>query len=80
MTVSNPARPQVADSGTAPRYRSRVITFVDQPAIAAEDEVGQAGGAAVLFKCLLYQVKELSGESRRLNNLYPCCSAGSLGG
>ena len=70
--------PQVTDSGTAPRYRSQVITLADQLAIAAEDEAGQAGGAAVLFKCLLYPVKELSGESRRLNNLDPCCSAGSL--
>ena len=42
-----------ADSGTDPRYRSQVITLADQLAIAAEDEVGQEGGAAVLFKCLL---------------------------
>ena len=76
-TISNPAHPQVADSGTAPRYRSQVIILADQLAIAVEDEVGQAGGAAVLFKCLLNLVKELSGESRYLNNLYPCCSAGS---
>ena len=69
----------MADSGTAPRYRSQVITLADQPAIAVEDEVGQAGGAAVLFKCLLNPVKELSGELRRLNNLYPCSSAGSRG-
>ena len=52
----------MADSGTAPRYRSQMITLADQPAIAVEDEVGQAGGAAVLFKCLLNTVKELSGE------------------
>ena len=63
-----------------PRYRSQVITLVDQLVIAAEDEVGQAVGVAVLFKFLLYPVKELSGESRRLNNLHPCCSAGSLRG
>ena len=79
-TISIPVRPQVADSGTAPRCRSQVITLVDQLVIAEEDEVEQAGGAAVLFKCLLNPVKELSGESRRLNNLYPCCSAGSLRG
>ena len=47
-----------------------MITLADQLAIAVEDEVGQAGGAAVLFKCLLYPVKKLSGEWRRLNNLY----------
>ena len=70
----------MADSGTAPRYSSQVITLADQLAIAVEDEVGQAGGAAVFFKCLLYPVKELSGESRRLNNLYPCCNTGSPGG
>ena len=64
-------RPQVADSGTAPRYRSQVITLADQLVIAVEDEAGQAGGAAVLFKYLLYPVKELSGDLRRLNNLYP---------
>ena len=57
-----------------------MITLADQLVIAAEDEVGQAGGAAVLLKCLLYPLKELSGELRRLNNLYPCCNAGSLGG
>ena len=74
-----PARPQVADSGTAPRYRSQVTTLADQLAIAAEDEVEQAGDAAVLFKYLLNPVKELSGEMRLLN-LYPCCSAGSPGG
>ena len=79
-TISNPAAPQVADSGTAPRFYSQVITLADQVAIAVEDEVGQAGGAAVLFKCLLNPVKELTGETRRLNNLYPCCSAGSVGG
>ena len=55
-------------------------TLADQLAIAVEDEVGQAGGAAVLFKYLLYPVKELSGELRCTNNLDPCCSAGSLGG
>ena len=70
----------MADSGTARRYKSQVITLADQLAIAAGDEVGQACGAAVLFKCLLYPVKELSGESRRLNIPYPCCSACSLGG
>ena len=78
--ISNPARPQVVDSVTVPRYRSQVITLSDQLAIAAEDEVGQAGGAAVLFKCRLNPVKELSGELRCLNNLYPCCSTGSPGG
>ena len=36
--------------------------------------MGQASGAAVLFKYLLYPVKELPGELRRLNNLYLCCS------
>ena len=68
-TVCNPARPQVADRGTAPRYRSQVIILADQLVIAVEDEVGQAGGAAVLFKCLLNPLKELSGNSRCLNNL-----------
>ena len=53
----------MADTGTAPRYRSQVITLAGQLVIAVEDEVGQAGGAAVLFKFLLNRVKELSGES-----------------
>ena len=48
-----------------------MITLADQQAIAVEDEAGQAGGAAVLFKCRLNPVKELSGELRCLNNLYP---------
>ena len=56
------------------------MTPADQLAIAAEDEVGQAGGGDVLFKYTLNPVKELSGESRHLNNLYPCCSAGNPGG
>ena len=47
---------------------------------AVGDEAGQAGGAAVLFTYLLNPVKELSHELRRLKHLYPCCSAGSLGG
>ena len=76
----NPACPQVLDSGTAPRHRSWVITLVDQLTIAVEDEVGQAGSAAVLFKYLVNPVKELSGELRCLSNLYLCCSAGSPGG
>ena len=46
-----------------------MITLVYQLAIAVEDEVGQTGGAAVPFKCLVYPVKELSGESRGLNNI-----------
>ena len=71
---------QVADSGTASRYRSQVVTLADQLAIAVGDEVGQAGGGAVLFECLLNPVKELSGELRRLDNLYPCCNSGSPGG
>ena len=37
-----------------------------------KDEAEQAGGAGVLLKYLLNPVKELSGELRRLNNLYPC--------
>ena len=57
-----------------------MITPADQLAIAVEDEVEEAGGAAVLLKYLLNPVKELSGESRRLNNLYPFCSIGSPGG
>ena len=57
-----------------------MITLADQLTIAAEGEIEQADGAAVLFKCLLNPVTELSGELRRLSNLYPCCSAGSLGG
>ena len=52
----------MADSGTAPRYRSEVIVLADEQAIAVEDEVGQAGGAAVLSECLLNPMKELSGE------------------
>ena len=48
--ISNPARPQVADSGTAPRYRSQVNTLTGQLAITVEGEVGQARGAAVLFE------------------------------
>ena len=52
----------MADSGTASRYRSQVITLTDQLAIAVEYEVGQAGGAAVVLKCLLNPVKELSGR------------------
>ena len=54
-----------------------MIILADQLAIAVEDEVQQAGDAAVLLKCLLNPVKELSGELRHLNNLYPCSSAGS---
>ena len=53
------------------RHMSKVITLTNQLATAVEDEIGQAGGAAVLFECLLNPVKELSGELRRLNNLYP---------
>ena len=69
----------MADSGTAPRYMSWVITLADQLARAVEDKVEQAGGAAVLLKYLLNPVKELSAELRRLKNLFPCCSAGSPG-
>ena len=47
-----------------------MITPPDQLAIAAEDEVEQASGAAVLFKYLFDPFKELSGEPRRLDNLY----------
>ena len=68
------------DSGTAPRYRSQVIILADQLAIAVEDEVEQAGGAAVLLKYLFSPVKKLTGKLRRLNNLYSSFSAGSLGG
>ena len=53
----------MVDSGTAPRYRSWVITLADQLVIAVEDEIGQAGGAAVLFKYLLYPVKANWGAS-----------------
>ena len=56
-----------------------MITLAVQLAINVEDEVRQEGGAAVLFKYLLNPVKELSGELRCLNNLYPCCSTGSPG-
>ena len=52
----------MADSGTASRHRGQVITLTDQLAIAVEYEVGQAGGAAVVLKCLLNPVKELSGR------------------
>ena len=55
----------MADSGTAPRYRSQVITLADQLAIAVEDEVEQAGGAAVLFKYLLNPLKEPDGREAR---------------
>ena len=81
--ISNQTRPQVVDSGTAPRYWCKVITLAtlaDQLAIAVEDEAEQAGGAAVLLIYLLNPVKELSGKLRNLNNLHPCCSEGSLGG
>ena len=70
LTVSNPARPQVADSGTAPGCRSYVITPIGPLAIAVEDEDEQAGGASVVLKYL-------SGESRCRNSLYLYCSAGS---
>ena len=56
----------MAGTGTAPRCRSQVITLTDKLARGEEDEDGQADGADVLFKCLLYPVKELSGEVRRL--------------
>ena len=68
------------DGRTAPRYRSLVITLSDQLAIVVEHEVGQAGGAAVLFKYLLNPVKEHPGELRRLDNFYPYCGAANLGG
>ena len=55
------------------------MTPADQLAIAVENEVEQAAGAVVLLKNLLNQVK-LSGELRRLTNLYPCCSTGIPGG
>ena len=57
-----------------------MTTPVDQLAIAIEHEAVQAGGAAFHLEHLLDPVKELSGELRHLNNLYPCCSAGSLEG
>ena len=53
----------MANSGTAPRYRSQMITLADQLAIAAEDEVGQAGGAAVLF---LMPLMSSEGTVRRI--------------
>ena len=62
-TISSAARPQVADSGTAPRHRSEVITSADQLDIAAKDAADQAGDAAVVLKYLLYLVKELSGNT-----------------
>ena len=40
----------------------------------------QAGDAAILFEYLFSPVKELLGELRHLNILYPCCSTGSQGG
>ena len=69
----------MADSGTAPRYRSKVVTLADQLAIAVEEEVEQADGGSVLLKYLLNPVKELSSEMRCFNNLHPCCRAGSQG-
>ena len=57
-----------------------MITIMDQLVVAVEDEEEQAGSAAVLFKYLLNPGKELSGELMFLNNLYPCCSAGSARG
>ena len=48
-----------------------MIIPAEQLTIAVEGEVEQAGGAAVLMKYLLNPEKELSGELRRLNNLYP---------
>ena len=53
-----------------------MITVAGPLAKAVEDEVEQAGGAAVLLKYLVNPVKELSGELRRVNNLYSCSSAG----
>ena len=41
--------------------------------IAVEDEVEQAGGAAVFFKCLLNPVKELSSSALCLNPQSTCC-------
>ena len=52
-----------------------MIRVTDQLATAVEDEVEQAGGGAVLFKCLLNPVKELAGDLRHLSNLYACCSS-----
>ena len=57
-----------------------MITSTNQLVIAVEDVVEQAGAAAVLLTYLLNPVKELSGEFRRLNNLYPYCSTGRPGG
>ena len=57
-----------------------MITLADQLVIAVEVEFEQAGGASVLLKYLFNPVKELLGELRHLNNLYPCCSTGSSGG
>ena len=54
-----------------------MITPVHQMAIAVEDEVEEAGGAADLLKYLLNPVKKLSGELRCLD--HPFCSADSLG-
>ena len=54
--------------------------LADKLAIAVAYEVERAGGAAVLLKYLLNPVKVLSGELRQLNNIYPCCSAGSAAG
>ena len=48
--------------------------------MAVEDEVGQAGGAPALFKYLSNPVKELSGELRCLNNLYPAAAQVFPGG
>ena len=52
---------------------------MDQLAMAVEDEVEQASGAAVLLKYLLNPAKERSGELRCLNNLYAYFSAGIQG-
>ena len=76
-TISNPRRPRVPNSGTAPRYRICLVTLPYQLSIAIEDELELADDAAVLLGCLLFQVKELSGDLRYSDNLYPCCSAGS---
>ena len=42
--------------GTAPRYRSQVITLPDQLTIAVGDEVELEGGAVVLMKYFLHPV------------------------
>ena len=84
-TTPDPARPQVADRGTALRYGGYELAPADQLAVAAED-----GGWGVQVELLpsrnlsIRPVTELSGESEAPGAFWkdhpitssPCCSTG----